>query len=326
MDRMIEEIGGFYPTHHEWDWLWSSMLFTPDLTSYPPHDIGGWCWSPLKGAIASPGALVGLGSNAYGPAMTFYNNTDPTGTGGLWHWSVLDDTFGMTPPLGQWSVAFGVDKRGGHTGNIALVTLSVYLGWNHKITYHTVGGGSVNYKLQDLPTVVGAFPPLGQQETPCTVVVTSRQAKDLVIYANGQEIGRAAAGGTGLYVLNRVQIGGNLANKQNACWGGAIGPFVLSRHTWSPAQVAQWSADPWGYLRPAVHPIPYPIEAIDALEFDTRTGRAVDFDARARRAVDFDSRTRRAVNFDARSRRAVDFDVRTRRAVDFDVQTRPKEN
>jgi hypothetical protein len=143
------------------------------------------------------------------------------------------------------------------------------------------------------------------------------------IYANGLEVASTPNGGTGLFAMGQIQIGGNVALKQPRCWGGTIGPFVLSHRIWTPTEVAQWSADPSGFLRPAFQPIPY---AIDALEFDTRTRRAVDFDARTRRPLEFDSRTRKAVDFDVRSRRAVDFDVRTRRAVDFDVRTRPKEN
>jgi len=321
MDRLTEpHFGAVGPTRPEWDWFNSSKLFVMDPVSDPAVDMSDWCHSPFYGVQQRLGVVPF--HNEAGPAIRAFNNTNVNSYGDGIMWEALDQgmTTGTNPAQTNWTIALGIDKIGGHGGILDIFQIEQFAGKASKLSYNTATG-LFAYYFDDWPRLYASAPGLSAQQTFTTLVITKSHPFNVgVMYVNGQ----LATGGPGTAVnlswFARLRLF-YLGLKQPDCWGGTIGPFIISRHAWNPGEIAQWHADPWGFLRTDAHPTPY---VIDALEFDTRTRRAVDFDVQTRRAMTYDARTRRAVDFDARSRRAVDFDVRTRRAVDFDVRTRPR--
>ena len=61
--------------------------------------------------------------------------------------------------------------------------------------------------------------------------------------------------------------------------GGAYGPVLLCRNAWTEGQVHQWHADPWGFLRPAYHPIPNAIGACPDGRFSSELAADGEFGA-----------------------------------------------
>jgi hypothetical protein len=319
MDRMVEPLDGFYPTHPEWAWLHESIGLCPDPTSSDFRDMGEWAHYP---EVPSASVSVSQALNGFGPAILCPNTND----GVAWSQGIVFNPGTSrrvlsSPAWAGWTIAIGF-ARHAYVAGLTTASRIYRSGANWRVDIHG-SNGNVNWNVNNggsiLSTPAGVIDAVAYGPTQ-TVVVTTHIGNGTHIYANGRLVA-SAAWGHQLAGFTLWYVGHDLNKKMNAILGAAYGPVVLGRTAWTAAQVAQWDADPWGFRRPAVHPIPY---SIDALSFDTRTRRAVDFDVRTKRASDFDTRTRRAVDFDARTRRAVDFDVRTRRAVDFDVRTQPK--
>ena len=315
MDRMVEEIGGFYLTQPEWDWLWSTMWFCPDPDSWPPRDMGGWCYSPLSATLAGASEL-GRGVNAYGPALSLNNNTNASAWGAYYQFSGTIVEMGLAPQF-NWTLAFVAQKWGGNSGEINMAGFVAYL-WSQHRFYYNPNTENFRYQFASQDAMDGSCPTLAQQEEPCAFVFTSDEAGGNRMYADGRLIAERSSGSVLVTKLNTIRIGGHPDAKQPKCWGGTIGPFVLSRHAWSHAQAAQWSADPWGFLRPAVHPIPYVIGCPDGR---IRTELASDGMIRTERAADGEVRTGLAAAGKIDSGLASEGVVRTALAADGKLRT-----
>jgi len=320
MDRMVEEIGGFYPTQPDWDWLWATMWFCPDPESWPPRDMGGCCHSPLEAILAAAPQLY-RGVNAYGPAMGLDNDTNPTAWGGYYQFE------GTALEMGQrvnteWTAAFVAQKWGSNYGLLNMASFVAYLGAQHRFYYNT-DIKKFRYQFASQSVMDGEYSPLFDEDRPCAFVFTSSGDGNNRMYADGRLIAERSSGSALIVLMTVIRIGGHPSAKQPKCWGGTIGPFVLSRHAWSHAQAAQWSADPWGFLRPSVAPIlPQWRQPWEALICDVQTRPAVTADARTRAAVAADVQTRVAVMTDVLTRAAVVCDVDLRAAVVADAQAR----
>ena len=311
---------GYCVSGTEWGWFHSTLLFCADTRSYLPGDLGHWCWQPFQAVAVTrfPGYMV---PNAYGPAMAFGNENNAINNSHGWLWDA-PAPYGQTgtiPSITEWTLALGWDKRDAtQTNALRIVHLyNMVTAQNYLLKFNP---GTGNYEwITWLGTLTGTsnIPAPRVTTTGNTVVITSQFLREMVIYADGKEVARGGLGGQ-LEGLRFIYVGCDAFEKENVCLGGTIGPLILSRSAWSPAQAAQWAADPWGWCAPAWVP-QKPLYSPLVGDVQTRSGVAGD--AQSRAAVDGDAQTRAAAIADAQARAAVAGDAQSQAAVITDVQT-----
>jgi hypothetical protein len=133
------------------------------------------------------------------------------------------------------------------------------------------------------------------------------------IYVNGRLV--AASSAFSAFYLRRwnlLYIGMDYNAKENTCLGGSYGPYLLARRAWAPAQVAQWAADPWGFMTPEWK-----------TQYEAPTPAALVCDARSRPAIKTDKQSRPAVAHDQQSRPRFKTDKQSRPRFKTDQQSRP---
>lgn len=270
MDRMAEPLPGFYPTHPEWDWFWESVLLCPDFISQPPRDMGGWCHSPFQAIPIMGGGLQS--HNRYGPAS--YMNNDPVALVSSIGWQFLDtpalDRTGTHKGISPWTLALVWNCRNLQVGFLQIMSIVTgYLGVGFTLSYDvtlneytwTITPGPVQ---QDFPCLLTG----GSRVNDQVIVISSLTNQEVRVYSAGRLVANwipFTAPCYGLYKVAQVRVSYTPLLKQVDVIGGDVGPLILSRSAWSEAQAQQWSADPWGFMRPAVQPIPYTIGCPDGL-------------------------------------------------------------
>lgn len=311
---------GAWPTRPEWDWLWGSMFFCPDPLSFPPQDMGGWCHYPLD-AVGQENAGT-QAPNEYGPAMLFDNNTNPSALCDIWKWNTDAVQTGTVPLIPHWTIAFGLDKRGPNAGTLSVVDITQLLGRRHVFEYDTVSG-EFWYQFHTDSRFVGVCSEITNGE-PATFVLTSEGFGENRMYACGREVAQRSTGGRPLTAVDLIQVGGVAALKQVDAWDGTICPLVITRHAWTADQAAQWSDDPWGFMRPTDTILPQWRQPWEAIIGDVQVRETVIGDVQNRATVKGDTQARATVKGDSQNRAVVAGDVQSRAAVAGDVALKPR--
>ncbi len=257
MDRM-SDTGEFTATatHREWDWLWSTLAFCPDPLSYPPQDMSGWCHWPYDGvAFGVPEQRV----NHHGPAMWLPNTSGPEfSKGWLFQDNSVQNAIGSIPIWWEWTLAFGWDHTATQNGILRMVTINTGLfGWWFTASINAATKNILWRSLNGIGDMTGHIH-ADNLEGPNTVVISTKQSTCTTMYTNGAEAASTSSGQS-IFKIQEIFLGCADLLKETDALGGTIGPFLLSRHAWSVEEVAQWSDDPWGFMRPDMHPIFPPV-------------------------------------------------------------------
>jgi hypothetical protein len=276
--------------------------------------MSGWCHWPFKAVAMNEGG--GQCNTPFGPSMSFPNANDGVAGANGWIWGIVDQglTTGTQTAVADWTVAFAWNNN--NPSPLVQIMAHIYtnlFGWNFK--------AAINPQNQDYQWITSAGTLIAPSGIPAvnscagqTFVAVTMQNVSTVLYSNGVEIG-SSAWGYGIRYLYNIYLGCDIAQKENTCMGGSIGPFIISRHPWSQAQVSQWSADPWGFIRPSAAPL------LDAWRIPWED---LICDVQTRLAVIGDTRTRSAALADLGTQVAVAADIQARSSVTGDVQSRPR--
>lgn len=316
-------VAGSTPPAPDWNWFWETVAFCPDFQCWPPRDMSGWCHEPFVATPSHGSFWPAAIDNGYGPACRVDNiwNGLAYHKGWTWQSAMWEPISGSFAPNGwnEWTVAISYSLYTRTTSH-EHVLFSLYSGGTRWWKLTNWGGAYDDLRWNTTNpdrTFVCRLPEMMVNHQTYTTVVTSKQG-DTRMYHDGKYVG-GEAWGDAVGGWNLLYLAGQYQLKENRCMNGNIGPFVLSRHCWSPAQVAQYSENPYGFMGPAWEP---QNQIGGQLACDIRTRPAVESDQRTRATVEGDQQTEATVEGDVRSRATVEGDIRTRPTVEGDVRTR----
>lgn len=260
MDRLVEPIRGLYPPRPEWDWLWRSAILIMGVDSNPPSDLTGRSRSWRAEAY---GGGANRGRNSYGPAFLFPNGTSTTTPSHGFSFGdapAIDSSDTWTGPAQSFTVAgvwndtlkatnqrlFHIYTNDGPAGSYREFLLFFF-------------NSSQYYQWQRWPgPVIEICSMFDYAEDDRRFVVAVERGIATKFYSAGRLATEWSGSSPGLSKMTGVFIGCDYNQKESACLGGTMAPFIICRGVWTADQVARWSADPWGFMRPAFDPVPLP--------------------------------------------------------------------
>ena len=271
MDRLAEPSSWSSTAlrHHKWGWLWEDLAFCADPLSWPPMDLSGWCHFPT--VAESIGTEIAQTANNFGPAMYFPNSVGTNMSNG---WVFYDSNpanlMGTVPFFPDWTLALAFDHRGLDSGNKIITHIySTLFGIHFKLHYNTNTRSVVWTTLAGV--LEGPQPDRVDPSYTHRVVITTKRNEETKIYYDGFFVASASWGDV-LGWLGAFYIGCDNLIKASQCLQGSVSPILYTRNCWTDEQARLWTEDPWGFLRPDMHPVIAPPFALPPPRFTCAVG------------------------------------------------------